>query len=458
VKAIIAFTAFLKSARLLMVQKASNQTPRVRRRRSYLGGMQERLRGCCRQSPIADLIGLKIGTIGDSDGLPDAFDHVRRSGGASWHFRHRPLLERKTARHPWAVRHENAHPATLGGFSVSVKSGEEATAMRNRRATLFVLIHLASFSGAAAAQSLDQQRCFGHDLDHSIAGCTAMIQSGQETQENLIRAFIIRGSDYSEQGQYDRAIENYKRALAADPRNAAADTGLRLAYFSQAIKNAPNWAPGIVNRGNLYAKTGQTERAFKDYDQAIKLGSYPAAWVERGNLYAKTGQTERAIGDYDEAIHLFPNYDYAFLKRGEIFRALGQQARAASDFATAKKLKSQYQRHDKSFAFLMGVGFISPIVAIILAIIFYVMHCHRVEVERRIPVLLYVPAAIISGGIGGSVGLTVGIHQACSAPKSSNLCGLWGFFVTGPICFSLAVALVGVALFLVRPGQSSIGT
>jgi tetratricopeptide (TPR) repeat protein len=157
----------------------------------------------------------------------------------------------------------------------------EATAMRDRWAMLFVLLHLATFSGAAAAQSLDQQRCFGHDLDPSIAGCTAMIQSGQETQENLIRAFIIRGSAYSEKGEYDRAIEDYNRALAADPGNASAHSGLLLAWSNKALKSSPDSAPGFVNRGNLYAQTGQTERAFKDYDQAIKLGGYPAAFVQR---------------------------------------------------------------------------------------------------------------------------------------------------------------------------------
>ena len=31
---------------------------------------------------------MEIGTIGNSDGLTDAFDHVRRSGGASWHLLH----------------------------------------------------------------------------------------------------------------------------------------------------------------------------------------------------------------------------------------------------------------------------------------------------------------------------------------------------------------------------------
>jgi hypothetical protein len=40
------------------------------------------------QPEIAGLIGLEIGSIGNRDGFPDAFDHARRSDSASWHFRH----------------------------------------------------------------------------------------------------------------------------------------------------------------------------------------------------------------------------------------------------------------------------------------------------------------------------------------------------------------------------------
>ena len=61
--------------------------------------------------------------------------------------------------------------------------------MRSRWALLFVLMHIAGFSGAATAQTLDQRRCFAPDPDLSISGCTAMIQSGHETRQNLVARF-----------------------------------------------------------------------------------------------------------------------------------------------------------------------------------------------------------------------------------------------------------------------------
>ena len=53
--------------------------------------------------------------------------------------------------------------------------------MRSRCALLFVLMHIAGFSGAATAQNVDQQLCLAPDPDLSISRCTAMIQSGHET-------------------------------------------------------------------------------------------------------------------------------------------------------------------------------------------------------------------------------------------------------------------------------------
>ena len=400
-----------------------------------------------------------------------------------------------------------------------------------RWALLFGLVQIAGLSGVAAAQTVDQQRCFGQDIDLSIAGCTAVIQSGQQMQQDLARAFARRGwayankgqhdnaiededqairlspddafafhtrgaayfekgqydsaiedfdqaiklkpddaaafadrgAAYFEKGQYDRAIEDYKRALALDPRNEAARWGVPLAYRSQAIERAPNPAPAFAFRGELYAQSGQTDRAFADYNQAIKLDPHHArGFVDRGTLYTKTGQYERAIQDYDEAVRLSPNNASAFSARSEAFRALGQQAQADEDFAKAKQLSQERADDisrrtsllDKLFPFLMILGFISPVISIAAALIFYAVHCHRIEPERRVRAVTYILWLIAGGGIAGFFGWIFGLSAACSSPQSSNLCGFWGFFVTGPLSFSLAIFFVGLALFLVRPSQS----
>jgi len=97
---------------------------------------------------------------------------------------------------------------------------------------------------------------------------------------------------------------------------------------------------------------------------------------------------------------------------------------------------------DKLFPIFMIVGLLAPIAAIVGAVIFYVDHSNRVGGKNRMPVLGYVATLAICGAVGGCVGLTYGIARACSGSNAGNLCGLWGFFVTGPISFAATVLLV----------------
>jgi tetratricopeptide (TPR) repeat protein len=178
------------------------------------------------------------------------------------------------------------------------------------------------------------------DFDHAI-----------KLKPDYAAAFADRGAAYSEQGQYDRAIEDFERALALDPRNAAARNGFQIASLTQQFEHPPNQtnpAVYLIERGNAYAQMGQTDRAIRDYDHAIKLDPHDitalwraAPFLGRGNLYAKTGQYDRAIQDYDEAIRLSPNDALAFSARGDAFRALGQQDRAVRDFAEVKRLNEE---------------------------------------------------------------------------------------------------------------------
>ena len=85
--------------------------------------------------------------------------------------------------------------------------------------------------------------------DHSIAGCTALIEADQETMENLAIALNNRSSAYTRKGQSELAIADLDRALQLNP----------------------NFALALNNRGNIYLKQGRNDRAMADFDQAIVL-------------------------------------------------------------------------------------------------------------------------------------------------------------------------------------------
>ena len=95
--------------------------------------------------------------------------------------------------------------------------------------------------------------------------------------------------------------------------------------------------------------------------------------------------------------------------------------------------------------------FLWPVVAIGSAVFFYKRHRNRIEPERRIPVGVYVFAVVVCGGIAGFLGMLLGARWACAGPHPGNQCFLLGVFVVGPISGALAIFLVGLALFLIRP-------
>jgi hypothetical protein len=103
----------------------------------------------------------------------------------------------------------------------------------------------------------------------------------------------------------------------------------------------------------------------------------------------------------------------------------------------------------KLFVPLMVLGFISPIAAIIASCILFTRHRDRDEPKGRVPLIGFIIAAGICGAIGGYFGLAFGVAWAC--PEMGNLCGLWGVFVTAPICFALGILLVGIVVSLIRP-------
>jgi tetratricopeptide (TPR) repeat protein len=249
---------------------------------------------------------------------------------------------------------EDFRPTPPASSSAAAKAGR--LALRGRWALPLALIQMAWFSGAAAAEPPDAQRCFSHDPDVAIAGCTAMLQSGHETQEQISRAFSNRGGAYIRKGQYDHAIQDLDQAIRRDPNYALAFQSRGTAYslkgqyeraigdFNQAIRLDPNSAASFYGRGDTYNVQGQYERAIQDFDRAIRLKPdlapifFAATFHERGLAYAGNGQYDRALQDYDQAIRLYPNLAQAFYDRGAALRALRQPARAEADFAKARQL------------------------------------------------------------------------------------------------------------------------
>ena len=227
--------------------------------------------------------------------------------------------------------------------------------MRSISVLALMLIGIAG-AETPAAQTPAAQRCYSHDPDVAIAGCTAVVQSSHDTQEHITRAFSNRGAAYIRKRQFDRAIQDLDQAIQRDPKYAQAFQSRGTAYslqgqndraiedFNQAIRLDPKSAVSFYARGGVYNAEGQHDRAIQDFDQAIRLKPdlapvfFAATYHERGLAYFGKGEYQRAIQDYDQAIRLYPNLTQAVNDRTTALRALQQPTRAEVALVKARQL------------------------------------------------------------------------------------------------------------------------
>jgi len=96
---------------------------------------------------------------------------------------------------------------------------------------------------------------------------------------------------------------------------------------------------------------------------------------------------------------------------------------------------------DELLTVLVVAAFVSPLFAIGFAIYYYRHFRSAPQPKRVIPIASFILVLLASAVVFYWIGVGLGISFACSA-SSSNLCGLIGFFVLGPLVSSLATIVV----------------
>ncbi len=140
-----------------------------------------------------------------------------------------------------------------------------------------------------------------------------------EKSPGKARPFGTRGDYYMDLQQYDKALQDY----------------------SKAIENNPEYEIALHNRGGVYGKLGNNELALADYSRAIEIKpDYVIALYNRGNTYGKLLQWNEAIADYTKAIALNPKFEQAYYARSLAYTKIGAFDQAIEDCTTAIELKS----------------------------------------------------------------------------------------------------------------------
>lgn len=147
--------------------------------------------------------------------------------------------------------------------------------------------------------------------------CTELIESGQETKENLAIDYNNRGHAYSVEGKYDKAIRDF-------------DVALHLVSHSYQALN---------NRGVAYLKKGEYGLAVQSFDAAIRIAPNDVFAVNnRAAAYMKQCKYSKAIQGFDAAIRLEPDRASLYCNRSAAKRRIGDTVGGDADAATAKRL------------------------------------------------------------------------------------------------------------------------
>lgn len=93
------------------------------------------------------------------------------------------------------------------------------------------------------------------------------------------------------------------------------------------------------NRGLLYARNSQYEKAIKDFSEVIKLNPRDSeAYCNRGNANFEAGKLDLALADYNTGLKFKANDADLYYNRGLVYLKKGSQEKALADIRKASTL------------------------------------------------------------------------------------------------------------------------
>jgi len=180
--------------------------------------------------------------------------------------------------------------------------------------------------------SIMKIRCIpgkGNDQDDAIGHLTRAI----ELNPNAKDAYFYRGIAHKSKDEFPEAQADFLQVIELEsaPGNTFSEDARQKIDELKALEAKKEHLQNLkakqheplassakyIERGQTYLKTGEWEKAYLDFDEAIRLEPTNAkAFRFRGASLYKIGEAELAIKDYSQAIKLDPNNSDLHLNRG----------------------------------------------------------------------------------------------------------------------------------------------
>ncbi|MDZ7968285.1 MAG: tetratricopeptide repeat protein [Nostoc sp. DedSLP03] len=177
-----------------------------------------------------------------------------------------------------------------------------------------------------------------------------------ELYPRYVVAIANRGITYRLMERYEKALQDLNCAIEINPKYdwAIASRGITyrlmeryeeaLQDFNRAIEINPKYEWAIGHRGSTYWLMERYEEALQDFNRAIEINSKDE-WViaGRGYTYLLMERYEEALQDLNRAIELDPKYEWAIGHRGITYRLMERYEEALQDLNRAIELDPKYE-------------------------------------------------------------------------------------------------------------------
>jgi len=193
-----------------------------------------------------------------------------------------------------------------------------------------------------------------------------------QTDGTFLTAFLSRGWERTEQGDYSKASEDFLSVLKREPGHTQAryalgelnrelgdlDTAIR--YYSDVITLDPTHPWAYRGRSRAFKENGQLLPSLMDEsryyyhsldpDNAMRLlnricESYPGqspAFELRATIKMQSGDTNGAISDYGRTIQNSPGYAWAYYHRASAHLKNNDNSRAILDLENAVSIDPNF--------------------------------------------------------------------------------------------------------------------
>jgi len=164
-------------------------------------------------------------------------------------------------------------------------------------------------------------------------------------------ADMLAGEAYDEMRDDNDAIQQFRRAVRADPRVPGVHFGLgyllwcrndlteAAQQFQLEADNVPRDAQSIAYWGDSELRLNHPEAARPLVERALKLNnSQELPWIDLGILDSGAGRRDDAIREFKQAERLAPADAQAHWRLARLYQSMGMRADAQAEFDKTKNL------------------------------------------------------------------------------------------------------------------------